>query len=679
MKTNKHKFITIFLKTASMLLMFCQLSFSQVIKWEREERLWRDDIVSITHNGDVLFAGTFNSGVLRSVDKGQTWEMVNNGLSIGQVELQIRGMASINSWVFLATSRGVFRTNNNGVSWQFWGLKELFIQNFTANGKAVFAEVSTNGVNNDGIYRTTDNGESWQKIKSNLSGLLLVAGDSVWVEEAGGFSFSADGGNTWKSFKPTGYYGNKFCKKGASIYSVDGVFGSNGFSRSDDGGLTWKIIPIDDHVYSMYTLDEWLFAGGYRSKDNGITWEYTGNTITDVATVIGQTLYYSNGRLNQTTNYGKSEKKLPCFYPIRCLLMSYNIGLYAGTDDGYFVYNYLYSDFIHMDLEHLPQQKYLSLSQNNNMIYIGTEDGLYSTVDSLIVPPPYIDYGLSGPVFSIGNNGNTIYAGTDKGIFRRKQGAASWEKMNQVGNQPVRVIVIFNGMLVIGTDNGIFISTNDGQSWTQKNSGLTNTKVQALFVDGDRMIVGTTTGAFLTNNGGNSWSMINNGLTNTNVHCVAILAGKFLAGTDAGVFVSKNKGLSWEQNPTDLIKSVITTFHVYEFGPLGNRLVVGTQMQGAYYIGNFEEFSPVKEQPLATIPEVRLSPNPASDHITIEIEKESNDCRIDLYDLYGSNVGTFNVNGGRSTVRTDNLSSGVYTMRVQYGNKTASKTIAIIK
>ncbi len=145
-----------------------------------------------------------------------------------------------------------------------------------------------------------------------------------------------------------------------------------------------------------------------------------------------------------------------------------------------------------------------------------------------------------------------------------------------------------------------------------------------------------------------------------------------------GVF-TKNKGLSWEQNPTDLIKSVITTFHVYEFGPLGNRLVVGTQMQGAYYIGNFEEFSPVKEQPLATIPEVRLSPNPASDHITIEIEKESNDCRIDLYDLCGSNVGTFNVNGGRSTVRTDNLSSGVYTMRVQYGNKTASKTIAIIK
>ncbi|MBS1538876.1 MAG: T9SS type A sorting domain-containing protein [Bacteroidetes bacterium] len=193
------------------------------------------------------------------------------------------------------------------------------------------------------------------------------------------------------------------------------------------------------------------------------------------------------------------------------------------------------------------------------------------------------------------------------------------------------------------------------------------------------MLAGTPNGVFLSNNGGTSWTAINNGLSNTNVHCVAILYGKFLVGTDAGVFVSKDQGSSWHQNPTDLIKSVVTTFVIYEYRPFENILVAGTQMQGVFYIGNYLEFSSVEEQPLVEMPEVHISPNPASDHITVEFENETTDCRIILYDLYGSCVGSYSVGSGRSTIKTDNLSSGVYTLRVQVGGRIASRTVAIIK
>ena len=89
--------------------------------------------------------------------------------------------------------------------------------------------------------------------------------------------------------------------------------------------------------------------------------------------------------------------------------------------------------------------------------------------------------------------------------------------------------------------------------------------------------------------------------------------------------------------------------------------------------------STVDEQPLTTIPEVHLSPNPAGDHITVELDNESNDCTITLFDLYGSNVGTYRLDGKRSTINTDFLSSGVYTLRVQYGGRIASTSMTIIR
>lgn len=94
---------------------------------------------------------------------------------------------------------------------------------------------------------------------------------------------------------------------------------------------------------------------------------------------------------------------------------------------------------------------------------------------------------------------------------------------------------------------------------------------------------------------------------------------------------------------------------------------------------NKRKVSSVDEQPLTSIPEVHLSPNPASDHITVELDNESNDCTITLFDLYGSNVGTYRLDGRRSTINTDHLSSGIYTLRVQYGGRIASTSMMIIR
>ncbi|MCK7528688.1 MAG: hypothetical protein MZV64_69590 [Ignavibacteriales bacterium] len=70
-----------------------------------------------------------------------------------------------------------------------------------------------------------------------------------------------------------------------------------------------------------------------------------------------------------------------------------------------------------------------------------------------------------------------------------------------------------------GLTAGVFLSTNNGTSWTAVNTGLTNTNVRALAVSGTNLFAGTDGGGvFLSTNNGTSWTAVNTGLTNTNVY-----------------------------------------------------------------------------------------------------------------------------------------------------------------
>jgi len=105
-----------------------------------------------------------------------------------------------------------------------------------------------------------------------------------------------------------------------------------------------------------------------------------------------------------------------------------------------------------------------------------------------------------------------------------------------------------------GFYSGVYLSTNNGTSWTAVNSGLTNLNVAALAVCGNNIFAGTRSGVFHSTNNGTSWSAVDSGLTNnatyTTVYSLAILpngAGdtNLFAGTWNGVYLSTNNGTSW--------------------------------------------------------------------------------------------------------------------------------------
>jgi phosphodiesterase/alkaline phosphatase D-like protein len=115
--------------------------------------------------------------------------------------------------------------------------------------------------------------------------------------------------------------------------------------------------------------------------------------------------------------------------------------------------------------------------------------------------------------------------------------------------------------LFAGTKSGLYLSTNNGTSWTAVNTGMANTYIKSLAVSptgtgGTNLFAGTNGGVYLSTNNGTSWLPINNGLGNNDngVESFAIVNGTdiFAETFGSGVYLSTNAGTSWTSVNTGL-------------------------------------------------------------------------------------------------------------------------------
>ena len=185
---------------------------------------------------------------------------------------------------------------------------------------------------------------------------------------------------------------------------------------------------------------------------------------------------------------------------------------------------------------------------------------------------------------SIGTN---LFAGTyGGGVFLSTNNGASWTAVNTGLTRYYNVYVVLalavsGTNLFAGTSEGVFLSTNNGTFWTEVNSGLTNTNVSSLAISGTNLFAGTYGGGvFLSTNNGTSWTTVNNGLTNTNVQSLAVSGTNLFVGTfGSGVFLSTNNG-------TSRTAAGLTSAYVRSLAVSGTNLFVGTSYNGVFLSTN---------------------------------------------------------------------------------------------
>lgn len=154
--------------------------------------------------------------------------------------------------------------------------------------------------------------------------------------------------------------------------------------------------------------------------------------------------------------------------------------------------------------------------------------------------------------------------------------SAQWIPTNGPYVAQMSSFIVSGADLVVGTDVGVFHSTNAGANWSAASSGLTNTTIYSLAISGTNLFVGTPGGVvFFSPDNYASWYPASNGLTNTNVYALPFSGTNLFAGIDFGVFLSINSGTSW----TKVNRGVKGTT-VRKLAVSGTNLFAGTDFGG---------------------------------------------------------------------------------------------------
>ena len=149
---------------------------------------------------------------------------------------------------------------------------------------------------------------------------------------------------------------------------------------------------------------------------------------------------------------------------------------------------------------------------------------------------------------------------------------------------------VFAGM----EEAGIFLSTNEGASWTAVNIGLTNIHVRGLAVgpasgEGDDrpIFAATQGGVFVSTNFGGNWTPKNAGLPRLETMCIAASDSSVFVGVAYNaVYRSTDNGTSWTaanagiQSYFSMIYSLVVVPDLGETGK--GTLFAGTFLNGVY-------------------------------------------------------------------------------------------------
>jgi len=192
--------------------------------------------------------------------------------------------------------------------------------------------------------------------------------------------------------------------------------------------------------------------------------------------------------------------------------------------------------------------------------------------------------GPPGQVSSFAISGSNIFAGTNSGIFLSTDNGASWTSASSGEGYGVHSLTVSGSDIYAATYfGGVFLSTNNGMNWTGISAGrLPDSNVTTVAVNGSYIFAGTDTdGVFLSTNNGTTWTAVDSGLTNKGIQSLVVSGTNIFAGTSGGVFLTSDSGETWTAINSGLGNTLISTLTVN-----GTDIFAGTDGSGVYLSSN---------------------------------------------------------------------------------------------
>jgi len=285
-------------------------------------------VTGVPSQARTFYMGVASGGVFRTTNGGGSWVPITDGKmplgSIGDIAVArdptiiYVGTGSDGLRSNVSTGRGVYRSGDNGATWEFRGLYNVgqigAVRIHPTNGNIVWVAANGDAFKPSaerGVFKTTDGGKTWKKTLfiSDSTGAMDVEVNAAnpnivyaWMSRIerkpwsiisgareGGFYRSTDGGETWAKTGtglPPDLIGKGNLGVTAAnpqrIYALVEALPGGGLYRSDNGGDAWQLVNstagLTQRPFYYTTLGtdpnnaDVVFAGAetfYKSTDGG--------------------------------------------------------------------------------------------------------------------------------------------------------------------------------------------------------------------------------------------------------------------------------------------------------------------------------------------------------------------------------------------------------------------------
>ena len=447
-----------------------------------------------------------------------------------------------------ANGRGMYYSGNSGNAWV--GDTSAILNTSTPRAFAAYGD--TVYCLSDRLYRSNNKGLVWKAVSVvNQFAISLAVNHHViciGTSNSQGIFISNDGGISWSPNKPgTGVTTYVVAMQGQDIFA--GTSGS-GVYYSHDLGSHWTPVNTNlgsNEVNCLAVNGNIVYAGTpkglYSSSDKGLHWSAMSNglpsnlKITSITASGSSMLIGNNSGVWYSSNSGASWTSAGSALPDRNIssLATSGADLLAGTSSGLFVSKDQGQSW---SLRGIPVTNVVSMCSNNTMVFAAAS---WNTSASYMTTSHGSEWFIQKPQLPAGN----VYS-----------------------------LAFSSGSLVAGTDTGVFVSTDNGQSWSSRSDGLSSWSVQTVGVNGSYWFAGTlTTGLFRSENSGLAWSKATTGLDETRYVTSMLCQGNMVyAGTHyGGLLISSDNGKTWSKTGSLPVATIVTGIILK-----GNSLFAGT-------------------------------------------------------------------------------------------------------
>ncbi len=507
--------------------------------WEHQRKPW------------IVISGGEGSGIYKSMDGGDSWKAIHEGLPEEKGKAAIAVSRSNSQTVYLLLESdsqqekgGLFLSKDAGESW-----KRVSQDHRLTQRAWYYTEVFADPNDEHTVYvlsapalRSIDGGKSWETLSGthgDYHDLWINPHDStnMVIANDGGAAITFDRGNSWsrQSNMPTAQfyrvnvdnqfpyrvYGGQQDNSSISIASLE--LGSGAISEQ-----SWKASAGGESAFLAFDPDNprYVMGGSYLGTIEVLDTQAVAGTQVMAAPIqyLGRAARDMKYLYNWNAPIIWSKHEADTFYhAAQCLIRTRDMGatweevspdLTRNQDNKQGKGGGPYT------VEAVGAENYGTISyvaespHEKGVIWTGSDDGMvYLTRDSgenwIDVTPTDLDECLINAIDISPHDEATAYIATTRykfgdkrpGLYKTTDYGATWTSIsngipNGAFTRVVREDEVRKDLLLAGTETGLYISFNGGQDWSRFQLNLPVTPILDLIIRHDDVVAATSGRSF---------------------------------------------------------------------------------------------------------------------------------------------------------------------------------------